>query len=129
MELDHIEYTVELRTPVFPTEDKNTVMFCLEEIFPNTEWEFIDDELTGKTEDLQHFKEILEDARIRDTARKYMESNVEGDQCIFELSKQASCTGKINFSELKQPLGPVEVKIKSPDIEFLIDALTETGER
>ncbi len=129
MELDHIEYTVELKTHVFPTEDKNTVMFCLEEIFPDAEWEFKDDELTGETEDLHRFKEILEDARIRDTARMYMQRCIKGDKCIFELFKEASCTGKINFSEVKQPLGPVEVKIKSPNIELLIENLTDVGER
>ncbi len=124
MELYSIDHTVEISTPLFSTEDEKKVLQCISRVFPDVRWEVSDDQIYGETDDLERFKEILRDMKIRDAAKSYLTRKIEGDTCEFKLSKQATCNAKINFSEEKQPLGPVNVKIQSEDIEVLIDRLT-----
>ncbi len=128
MILEDIEYEVKIETPLYLTEDSSIVIDCLSNIFPNVRWEETENVIEGETNDLERFKTILENMQIRDTARSFLKRNVIDDRCRFTLSKQASCNEKINFSEDKQPLGGIEVTIKSEDIDELIDKITDTGE-
>ncbi|MBS3781949.1 MAG: hypothetical protein KGY66_07210 [Candidatus Thermoplasmatota archaeon] len=128
MELNEIDFKVEIRCPMFPTEDKETLIHCNSKVFPKTNWSLSDDEVIGKSNYLTRFKKILEDMRIRDTARQYMKERVVDDECSFTLSKQATCNAKVNFSEEEKPLGELEVKIVCNKIDALIENLTETEE-
>jgi len=126
--LNEFNFEVEIRCPMFPTEDKETLIHCLSNVFPKTIWDIGSDEVFGKSKYLTRFKKILEDMRIRDTARGYMKERIVGDECSFTLSKQATCSAKVNFSEEKKALGEVEVKIFCDEIDALIENLTETEE-
>ncbi|MEF8874348.1 MAG: RNA-binding domain-containing protein [Candidatus Thermoplasmatota archaeon] len=128
MGLNDFDFEVKVRSPIYPTEDKETLISCLSNIFPKTNWEIEGEEIVGETKYLTRFKSILEDMQIRDTARNYMKNRVLGEKCSFTLSKQATCNAKINFSEQEQPLGGVEVKIICKDIMMLIENLTEIEE-
>lgn len=128
MILEDIEYEVKIEAPLYSTEDSSLVKNCLSNIFPNVNWKETEDTIKGETHNLERFKTILENMQIRDTARSFLKRNVKKNKCRFTLSKQASCNGKINFSEDKQPLGGIEVTIKSENIEGLIEKITETGE-
>ncbi len=126
MELNEFNFEVEIRCPMFPTEDKETLIHCIANVFPKTEWELKSDEVVGKSKYLTRFRKILEDMRIRDTAREHMKGRVVEDECSFRLSKQATCNAKVNFSEEEKPLGELEVKIVCDDINALIENITET---
>jgi len=126
--LNEFNFEVEIRCPMFSTEDKETLLHCISNIFPKTKWNIKDDMIVGKSKYLTRFKKILEDMKIRDTARQHMKERVVDDQCSFKLSKQATCNAKINFSQEKKPLGEVEVKIICDEINALIENLTETEE-
>lgn len=124
MELYTIDYSVEISAPLFSTEDEKKVLRCISRVFPDVQWKVSEDKIEGETDDLGRFKEILRDMKIRDTARSYLSRNIDGNTCEFKLSKQATCSRKVSFSEEDQPLGRVYVKIESEDIELLIDRLT-----
>ncbi len=128
MGLNDFDFKVKIRCPLYPTEDKETLIFCLSNIFPKTEWEIKEEEVVGGSRYLTRFKMILEEMKIRDTARDYLRKNASENECSFILSKQATCNEKINFSQQDQPLGGVEVKIICDDILLLIDKLTEVDE-
>ena len=124
MKLKDFDYTVNIKTPIYPTETEQKILFCLKQIFPEAEFEVNDEEIKGESESLQRFKKILKDMKIRDTARSYMLNNIRKDECFFVLSKQATCSKTINFSEEQQPLGGVEVRIRSINIDELINNIT-----
>jgi len=126
--LNEFNFVVEIRCPIFPTEEKETLVHCISNVFPKTQWEISDDEVIGKSKYLTRFKKILKDMQIRDTAREHMKERVVEDKCFFALSKQATCAAKVNFSEEEKPLGELEVKIVCDDISGLIEDLTETEE-
>lgn len=128
MSLEDFDYEVEVKTPLYPTEDKETVVQCLSNIFPKTNWSIEDDQISGESRYLTRFKKILKDMRIRDTARDHLKRKTVGDECSFILSKQASCNEKINFSDEDQPLGGIEVTIYSQRINELIEEITEVKE-
>lgn len=128
MGLNDFNFEVKISSPIYPTEGKETLISCLSNIFPKTNWEIKENEVTGESKYLTRFKSILEDMQIRDTARDHMRKRVSGGSCAFTLSKQATCNAKINFSEQEQPLGPVEVEIICDDIVMLIENLTEIEE-
>ena len=125
MNLEESELEVEITTPLLSTENKERVIFCLNEIFPGTEWVIKEEEIKGETNSLERFKKILKDRKIRDTARSYMLGHIIGDECKFTLSKQASCGGAVNFSEEEQPLGGIDVTIRSDNIREVIEEITK----
>ncbi len=128
MDLKDLDFKVKIKTPKFPTEDKERVVSCLSNIFPKTQWTLGEEKIEGESNYLTRFKMILEDMQIRDTARDHMKSRVTGDRCSFLLSKQAACSEKINFSQEEQPLGEIEVDIVCDEMMKLIDILTEVEE-
>lgn len=128
MDLNDIDFKVELKTPKFPTEDKEKVISCLSNIFPKTHWAVGEEKIEGESNYLTRFKRVLEDMQIRDTARNYMKERATGNRCAFILSKQAACNEKINFSQEEQPLGGIEVKIICEEMMKLIENLTEIEE-
>ncbi len=128
MDLNEIDFTVKIKVPRYPTEDKEKILFCLSNLFPKTEWTLSEEKIEGESKYLTRFKTILEDMQIRDTAREHMKSRVTGNRCSLVLSKQASCSEKINFLEEEQPLGGIEVDMISEDIVRLIEVLTEVEE-
>lgn len=128
MSLEDLEYRVEIRTPVYPTEGVKIVKFCIEGIFPGTEWNYSEGELRGINRSLQKFKEIIKDMRVRATLRDRLFMYKKDDRCSFTLSKQAACNSKVSIVEEKQPLGGVEITIISDEIEEVIEELTRTEE-
>jgi len=128
MELNEFNFEVEIRCPIFPTEDTETLVHCLSNVFPKTNWDLSNDKVIGKSKYLTRFKKILKDMRIRDTARQYMKERAVDNECLFSLSKQATCSAKVNFSQEEKPLGELEVNIVCDEINLLIENLTETEE-
>lgn len=126
MSLEEIEFNVEIKTPIYPTEDIDRIIICLKNLFPDLDWEVGPDKrISAKGDFLQTFKEILKAMKIRDTARNQLKNSITTDRCSFSLSKQASCNQKISFAQEEQPLGAIDVVIKSDKITELIEELTK----
>ncbi|MFP4001969.1 MAG: RNA-binding domain-containing protein [Thermoplasmata archaeon] len=128
MKLNEFDFEVDIQCPRYPTEDKEKLIQCLSNVFPKTKWDIEEKRIEGKTKYLTRFKRILEDMRIRDTARSYLKERMVGDRCSFSLSKQATCSEKINFSETEKSLGEVKVIIRCEKISGLIENITGTEE-
>ncbi len=126
MESETSDYRAEIRAPIYPTEDYKILVSCLSKLFPEADWDIQDDMVIGDTRSLYRFSEILRDLKIRDTARMHMMAHVSSDTCEFVLSKQASCSRRVNFFQGKQPLGGITVKIPSERIKGVIEELTCT---
>jgi len=123
---EHIDIKVEIRTPIYPTEDPDKIKKCLSKVFPEAFLEVKDKNLIGESHSLETFTEIIEEMRIRDTVRSYLEDRMTGEKCRFTISKQATCNRKVNLSDEDQPLGGIHVTIKSDQIERFIRMITGT---
>ncbi len=124
---EHIDVNVEIRTPIYLTEDPDKLKTCLSKIFPEATWEVKEKEIVGESRSLETFAKIIEDMRIRDTVRSYLEARTKENKCSFTLSKQASCNSKVNLSDEDQPLGGIDITIESDQIDKLVKKITETG--
>lgn len=118
----NFEATIE--TPLKPTEDSYLVLKCLTNIFPEAEWEVGEDHIKGHTTSLRKFSDILRDTIIRDTARDVMLRKSDNNRCRFVLSKQSSCSSRVNFFDGPQPLGSITVEVNSDNIQEVIGYLT-----
>lgn len=117
---------IEVSTPVHPTESKEKVEKALKNVFPSVEFHLARGYFTGTSTDapsLDHFKELLEIQRIRDTANTILKRCLTRDNLVFYLNKQAAFMGRVNFSE-ECPLDPITVSIKGKDLITLIDRLS-----
>ncbi|MGM0405401.1 MAG: RNA-binding domain-containing protein [Thermoplasmatota archaeon] len=122
---EHIDVEVEIRTLIYPTEDLDKVKTCLSKVFPEAEWKVKEKEIVGESNSLERFAEIIEEMRIRDTVRSYLEAHTKENRCSFTLSKQASCNGKVNLSDEDQPLGGIDITMKSDQIDKFIKKIME----
>ena len=123
---EHIDIKVEIRTPIYPTEDPDKIKKCLSKVFPEAFLEVKDKHLIVESHSLETFTEIIEEMRIRDTVRSYLEDRMTGEKCRFTISKQATCNRKVNLSDEDQPLGGIHVTIESDQIERFIRMITGT---
>lgn len=116
---------VTVKTPVRKTESFDRVKKALLNIFPELEVELIKEKLAGKTDNLDKFKELLRNQKIRSTARGLFLKNKRGSELRFQLNKQAAWVGKLNFTEEPQPLGSIQVIIENRNLDGIIDDLTK----
>ncbi len=120
--------SISISAPLYPTESEEKVKSAILKIFPDAELEVEEDRITGKASDLERFREILRDLRIRDTARHYLMGHLKGGIMEFSISKQAAYVGKISFGGNNPALGEIEIRIESENPEKLIQWLTFIGD-
>ncbi len=116
---------IEISAPVHPTESASKVEKALKNLFPSVEFNLSEGRLTGISEDsksLNHFKCLLEEQHIRDTANTILRRSLFADSLTFFLNKQTAFVGKVNFSEVC-PLDPIKVCIGGEHLTTLIDEL------
>lgn len=122
---------------VYPTESETKVRRAIENLFHGIE--ITREEKSGivilrgrsnAKQSLERFYTLLRSQGILDTARSVLLANCTGGSTSFELNKQASFMGLINFSEAtfeklakQPPLGGIKVEIVSEDIRALVDWL------
>ncbi len=121
---------VEIETPLHPTEDAEKVIKAIKNLFPEAKIE-VDDVVRGKSEVVDHFRELLRRQRILDTARTEMIRNTSGNEITLLLNKQTATVSKINFVEEDAVLSPLRVtfRVYGVKIEKFIDYMApETRE-
>ncbi len=125
---------VSVDADVYPTEDPEKVLKAVKTIFPaiNFEVKWLDASarVEGSAEGyeaLENLKKLLRERRIRAAARSILKSSMRDDALIFYLNKQAAYAGKASFTEpfVESPLPPIRVRIKAPNLDEMINWLTE----
>ena len=128
-------YSIDVRieVPVQPTEVTDRVADAVSTVFPNAEFTHEPGELVAETHTLDPFSDVLHEQEILDTARREFFNHATDDGFSFALKKQAAFQGVVNFA-VGNPdeLGDidVDVRVREPDVESMIDAIappTEDG--
>jgi predicted RNA binding protein with dsRBD fold (UPF0201 family) len=125
---------VSVDADIYPTEDPEKVLKAVKVIFPaisfEVKWLDSSARIEGSAEGyevLENLKRLLKERRIRTAARSILKSSIQDDALVFYLNKQAAYAGKASFTEpfVESPLPPIRVRIKAPNLEELINWLTE----
>jgi len=128
-------YSIDVRieVPVNPTEVTDRVQDAVSSVFPNAEFSHEPGKLVAETHTLDPFSDVLFEQEILDTARREFFKHADDESFSFALKKQAAFEGVVNFA-VGNPdeLGDitVEVTVREPDVESIIDAVappTEDG--
>jgi len=121
---------VRVETVVNPTENPAKVKAACLIMFPDLVFREVGGTLVGEGSDVEHFRMMVRNAKIRDTARSVLIRHRRGTETRFNLSKQAAYAGRVNFGT-GAPLGDLAVTIEDEDLDALIDHVAEStvGER
>ncbi len=118
-----LEVTVEVETPLKPTEDPSKVRRAMLNLFPDLEIVERGDGISGRGHSLERFRELLFNQRIRDSAREIMLGAMSGPEMVLHLSKQAAYAGRVSFSA-ESPLGALLVIISGEDLAAVVDSIS-----
>ena len=113
--------SIEIFCPVFPSEDPEKVRTAILKVFPDAELETGEDEIKGRTDNLDRFSKQIRKQKILDTTRSVMIHGKRGDRTRFFLNKQVAFVGKVSFCEERTILGTIKVVVIDEDIDELID--------
>jgi predicted RNA binding protein with dsRBD fold (UPF0201 family) len=119
---------VTVRAPVHATEDRARVEAAVRALFPDARFERAPQGggVAARAVSLGRFAEVLRSTRIRDAAREVLKGALGPDGAIrVRLNKQAAAAGHVNFALAGgEVLGPIEVELRAPDPDALIEVLT-----
>jgi hypothetical protein len=115
-----------VEAPVKPTESRAKVEEGIKNIFPTLKLKLTGNLIVGESrrpEALEKLHQKLRLQTIRDSARKILRNQREGNRLRFMLNKQVATISKVSFTDGESPLGPITVTIESSDLERVIDYL------
>jgi len=116
---------VRVEAPVHPTESAAKVRLACLNVFPDLAFSEAGETLVGEGANVEHFRTLVRNERIRDTARDILIRGRQGSETRFRLNKQAAYVGRVNFAA-DAPLGNLAVVIEDDDLDALIDRLAES---
>ncbi len=125
----HVELAADVRleAAVLPTEDPQKVEAAMAALFPDAAFDTPGEggRLRAHARDLTRLAEVMRHSRIRDTARELLRDSVGPDRVMrFRLNKQAACAARVNFVKAGTVLGELDVEVRTPHPEFLVEELT-----
>ncbi len=118
---------IKLKSKIKPTEDEEKVIKAVKNIFKDAKVVVEDNNLIGEAEDISRFKELLRSQAILDTARMVLEKGIVGNSTKFNLNKQASFAGLVNFD--KDIHGGIFVKLIAEEDEELMKLIKDIAPR
>ena len=121
--------TIQIFCEVNPSEDPQKVKLAVNNVFPDIELEVSDSNVTGKTNDIQILSQIsksIHEKNTKNTYQRILKKNNDGDSTWFYLNKQAAFVNTVALcSEANESsLGPIKVILRSNDIQYIIDSIT-----
>lgn len=125
------DITLEVTTPLHPTEDEGAVRMAIKNLFPEIELLDRDGEVMGRGQgpaSLARLRWRIREMRIRDTSRRVLRSGVADGSVTFSLNKQSAYARVPNFSTGGAPLGDITVVVRAGDIDALVKWLCELDE-
>ncbi len=132
---EEIDFTLEARARVNPSEDREKVLEAIKKILGNAvvTCEESAERIIVRTSDrrsIEHIREILRERRVRAAARKIAEETKRDETFTFLANKQAATVGILSLcsSWEESPLGPIELVFRSKSVDSLINFLTSYEE-
>jgi len=131
--LSNEEIDIVAEAQVKHTESRKKIAKAISNLFGSS-GEVISEEdrvmfLSSKIDSLQFLKDQFRDRRVRAAARRLLLSSLDsgGMQAILLLNKQAATVGiaAICDDPSESPLGPIVLRIRSPNLQGIIDWLTK----
>jgi len=113
------------RAPLRPTESPGKVRIAILNLLPDAFIVEHEDFMEATSDSVDRLRELIRQQKIRDTARRTLLASAQQGTVTITASKEAAWAGRLNFSSLS-PLGAIEITIKAPDIQALIDYLAES---
>ena len=117
---------VRVESAVNPTEDRAKVKAACLNVFPDLVFTESAEGIAGEGSDLDRFRELVRNQRIRDTARAVLLRGRQGPILLFSLNKQAAFVNRVNFATGNAPLGDIHVVVEDEDLNALIDRMAES---
>tara|TARA_B110000014_G_scaffold145209_1_gene100973 strand:+ start:98 stop:481 length:384 start_codon:yes stop_codon:yes gene_type:complete len=121
--------TIQTFCEINPSEDPEKVKLAINNIFPDLTLEITDTEITGKSNNLQVLSQILKSIHknnIKKTYQRILKNNINSDSSWFYLNKQAAFVNTVALCNEanESSLGPIKVILRSNDIEYVINFIT-----
>ena len=121
--------TIQIFCEINPSEDPEKVQLAVNNIFPNIELEISDSDISGKTNNIEILSQIsksMHEKNTKNTYQRILKKNNDGDSTWFYLNKQAAFVNTVALcSEPNESsLGPIKVILRSNDIQYIIDSIT-----
>ena len=116
---------VRVEAAVHPTESVAKVKAACLNLFPDLTLTEAPGRLVGEGADLEHFRQLVRNQKIRDTARSVLIRGRQGTTTSFWLNKPAASVGRLNFGT-SAPLGNLEVTVEDEDLDAWIDHAAES---
>ncbi len=121
---------IEARVEIKPTEDENKVKAALDNILDYETLKLVEEEgvefYVAKAYSLNALNKLanlIKKQRIELSARSVLEKSIEDGNLVFKLNKQAAYMNRVSFVtvEGEAPLGYIEMRIKSENLDDVID--------
>jgi len=123
---------IEISVPIFPSEDISKVKEAVSNLLETPNFNEI--QINGTTylacileerAGLDKLREMIKKERIRNATRRILRKDRTEETLVFFLNKQAAYVGRVSFSKPygESPLGTIQFKIESGDIDAVIDWL------
>lgn len=119
-----MEVNVTVRTPLNPTESRESLEEAVGSIFPDAEFEEEDGTLVARSETVERLRELIAEQAINETAREQLEDAALGDTLVFRLSKQPATVGRVNFDVGGHELGALRVRIEAEETGAVVETVT-----
>jgi hypothetical protein len=121
--------TIQIFCEINPSEDPEKVKLAVSNIFPDLTLEITDTEITGKSNNLQVLSQIsksIHENNIKKTYQRILKNNSNSDSSWFYLNKQAAFVNTVALCNEanESSLGPIKVILRSNDIEYVINFIT-----
>ena len=121
--------TIQIFCEINPSEDPEKVKLAVNNIFPDLTLEITDTDITGKSNNVQILSQIsksIHENNIKKTYQRILKNNSNSDSSWFYLNKQAAFANTVALcSEANESsLGPIKVILRSNDIEYVINFIT-----
>jgi len=128
MKIPKIPCIIEAKCEVNPSEDVSKVQQAVSNVILDAEFNSQADTIKAASKNLESLSKIYQVIRNKKTQRAFrrqLRRNLDEDSSWFYLNKQAAFVNVIALCEEsdESPLGPIKVKIKSKNIDQIIEWL------
>tara|TARA_B100000745_G_scaffold288708_1_gene226312 strand:+ start:163 stop:552 length:390 start_codon:yes stop_codon:yes gene_type:complete len=126
---DNRNFSIFISCQINPSEDPSKIKTAVFNVFPDLKVSVNDQQLIGKSNNINSLSKISESIKNKKTAKTYeriLKKNISTNSTWFYLNKQAAFVDTIAICDEadESSLGPIKVVLKANDIEITIKSIT-----